>query len=166
MINNVGINNHSFGTRNTKGSSQAGQESESLPTDSIQLQGSGFATAAVSGAAAQILQANPHMTPAQVKEELQRRFSSEAQPAEAGAKAEITLTVTPSQLQSQAFQATMASLSASGVPVQVVLVAEGSLAPEAAKPQPKPQPQPTPQPTYTPPAPAAPRHRTPSYGSD
>jgi len=94
--------------------------------------------------------------------------SSGASPAEAATKAEITLTVTPSQLQSQAFQSTMAGLAASGVPVQIVMVAEGSLAPTPQpQPQAKPRPEPPAQPAYTPPAPApAPRHRTPSFGSD
>lgn len=163
-INNIGINNQSFGTRSSNHGASQVDKAENGPTDSIQLQGTGIATAVASGMAAQILQANPHMTPAQIKEEMQRRFSG-AQPAEAGAKAEITLTVTPSQLQSQAFQATMASLAASGVPVQVVLVAESAMAPtpQQAAPPPQPKPQPTPQPTYNPPAPS---HRSPSYGSD
>lgn len=104
-------------------------------------------------------------------------------------KAPITLQIPPSQLASVAFQQTLATLSASGIPVQVVLTAEQNLAPQAdlsALKQndarqdqqldkiqsevgylsdrvdnfSKPKPPAYSPPTYTPP------HRAPSYGSD
>jgi hypothetical protein len=96
----------------------------------------------------------------------------EVNPA-AGQPAEVTLTVTPSQLSSQAFQATLAQLSASGIPVQVVMVAEGALntkpaATQASQTQtqaPAQQDYNFSQPAPAKPAPA-PRHQTPRYGGD
>lgn len=95
----------------------------------------------------------------------------------------VTLQATPSQMATQGFQQTLATLAASGVPVQIVLVAEQTLSPNAdlsalkqndarqdrdisnlggqvsyLADQVK---------TYTkPPAPQPAPHRTPSYGSD
>lgn len=102
--------------------------------------------------------------------------SPDVNPA-AGGPAEVTLTVTPSQLASQAFQSTLASLAASGIPVSVVMVAEGSQQATPAPTQPAQapiqqntsgfnvannQPAPPSKPAYTPP----PRHQTPRYGGD
>lgn len=47
------------------------------------------------------------------------------------AQPSITLKATPSQMATQGFQQTLATLAASGVPVQIVLVAEQTLSPNA-----------------------------------
>ncbi|MBS2039798.1 hypothetical protein JST97_32740 [bacterium] len=145
-INNIGINTQSFGVQRQSSAQNTGAQNEVQHSVNDGFQASG-------------LTANP-----------------EANPAAAGGPAEVTLTVTPSQLASQAFQSTLASLSASGIPVSVVMVAEGSqqATPAPSQPTQAPiqqntsgfnvagNPAPAPQPAYTPP----PRHQTPRYGGD
>lgn len=96
--------------------------------------------------------------------------NSDVNPA-AGQPAEVTLTVSPSQLSSQAFQTTLAQLSSAGIPVQVVMVAEGALTAKQPAPQTTQAPAQTTQDyNFSQPAPAkpapAPRHQTPRYGGD